>query len=80
MITLLSLRQIVTNKIIKHDLQRRHVFPKKKTFISETGKVAMSAHAISSDVREKIANPLFLFQIVDMPVCLLHAGTWTGRL
>jgi hypothetical protein len=49
-ISLLSLYQIVTNKIIKqNDIQRRHEF--QNICLYETGKVAVSARILSSIIR-----------------------------
>jgi hypothetical protein len=49
-ISLLSLYQIVTNKIInQNDIQRRHEF--QNICLYETGKVAVSARILSSIIR-----------------------------
>lgn len=50
MISLLSLHQIVTNELIKqNDIQRKCAF--QNVCLDGTGKVAVSACVISSDVR-----------------------------
>lgn len=49
-ISLLSIHHIVTNKIIKQNDIRRHEIQKNICFYG-TGKIAVSAHIISSDIR-----------------------------